>query len=117
MTTNRGAGRLVRGVRQGVAACALGVLLLGGGVATTVTLSAAQAQPATPAPAQPGPGAAQDEYVPIDQLPPEEKLPAGRFLVAAYSIVWIGMTFYVWTVWRRLARVEQELTRVAARKP
>lgn len=53
--------------------------------------------------------AAQDEYVPIDQLPDSEKLPAAPFLIAAYVIVWGVLLVYVLSLWRRLGRVESEL--------
>jgi CcmD family protein len=61
--------------------------------------------------AQPPP-AAKDEFVPVNELPPEEKLPAATFLIVAYSIVWLGLTGYVWSLWRRLGKVEQELVQV-----
>lgn len=95
----------VRRLARGAAVLGVGLMLWTGaaGVAT------AQTPPASPQ----APGAAQDEFVPIDQLPPQDKLPAGQFLIAAYSLVWLGMSFYVWTVWKRLGRVEQELARVA----
>jgi CcmD family protein len=53
--------------------------------------------------------AAQDEYVPIDQLPDSEKLPAAPFLIGAYVVVWGALLLYVLTLWRRLARVEADL--------
>ncbi len=53
--------------------------------------------------------AAQDEYVPIDQLPDSEKLPAAPFLISAYVIVWGVLLVYVLSLWRRLGRVEAEL--------
>ena len=53
--------------------------------------------------------AAQDEYVPIDQLPEGEKLPAAPFLVGAYTVAWLAILVYVLMLWRRLGRVEQEL--------
>ncbi len=96
-------------IRAGAAAAGL-ALLLGTGVA-----AAAAQQPATP-PAASRPSA-QDEFVPISELPPEEKLPAAQFVIAAYSIVWLGVTGDVWSLWRRLGRVEQELARVAHDRP
>ena len=61
---------------------------------------------------QPPPGqapAGQSEYVPIDQLPPGQQLPAAPLLIAAYAFVWVAVFFYVWTVWRRLNKVEEEM--------
>lgn len=65
--------------------------------------------------AQQPPDAAQEEFVPIDELPPEEKLPAAPFLIAAYSAAWIIVAVYLWSIWRRLQRVERELADVSRR--
>lgn len=64
--------------------------------------------------AQP-PRPAQDEFVPIDQLPPDEKLPAARFLILAYAVAWIAVVGYLWSIWRRLGRVEREIADVRRR--
>ncbi len=57
----------------------------------------------------------QEEFVPIDELPPEDRLPAAPFLIAAYSIVWILAFGYFWLVSRRLTDVERELTELSRR--
>ncbi len=80
---------------------ALLLVLLGSGMATGL----AQTPPADSRQTT----AAQDEYVPIDQLPDSEKLPAAPFLIAAYVIVWGVLLVYVLSLWRRLGRVEAEL--------
>jgi len=51
----------------------------------------------------------QNEFVPIDRLPPSEQLPSAPLLVAAYAFVWIAAMFYLWTIWRRLGKVEADL--------
>jgi CcmD family protein len=51
----------------------------------------------------------QNEYVPIDQLPPQETLPAAPLLIAAYIVVWLGLMTYLWWIWRRIGRVEAEM--------
>jgi CcmD family protein len=51
----------------------------------------------------------QNEFVPIDKLPPAEQLPSAPLLIAAYAFVWIAVMFYVWTIWRRLTKVEADL--------
>ena len=56
---------------------------------------------------------AQEEFVPIDELPPEDQLPAAPLLVAAYAVAWVALLGYLWSIWRRLTRVEQELADVA----
>jgi CcmD family protein len=64
---------------------------------------------------QPAPRPAQDEFLPIDQLPPGETLPAARLLIAAYAVVWIGVAAYLWSIWQRLGRVEREIADVTRR--
>jgi CcmD family protein len=64
--------------------------------------------------AQP-PQPAQDEFVPIDQLPADEKLPAARFLIAAYAVAWVAVVGYLWSILRRLGRVEREIADVRRR--
>lgn len=44
-----------------------------------------------------------------------EKLPATPFVFAAYAFVWIALVAYVFFLWRRLGRVEQELAALTAR--
>jgi CcmD family protein len=51
----------------------------------------------------------QNEFIPVDKLPPAEQLPAAPLLIAAYAFVWIAVMVYVWTIWRRLAKVEAEV--------
>ena len=51
----------------------------------------------------------QSEYVPIKDLPPTDQIPAAPLLIAAYAFVWIAVLFYLWTIWRRLAKVEAEM--------
>jgi CcmD family protein len=63
---------------------------------------------AAPAAAFQPPGG-QTEFVPASSLPPTEQLPAAPLLIAAYAFVWVAVLFYVWSVWRRLGRVESEM--------
>ena len=55
------------------------------------------------------PAGGQSEFVPVNTLPAGDQLPAAPLLVAAYAFVWIATMFYVWTVWRRLNKVEAEM--------
>jgi CcmD family protein len=73
------------------------------------------AAPVAAASQQPRPRAAQDEFVPVDELPQDEKLPAARLLIAAYSVAWIAVAAYLWSIWQRLGRVERELADVSRR--
>jgi CcmD family protein len=66
---------------------------------STFLAASALAQPPTP----------QSEFVPIDKLPPSEQLPAAPLLVAAYAFVWLAVMFYLWTIWRRLNKVENDM--------
>ena len=73
-------------------------------IATTLATTLLQAAPAV---AQPPPG--QTEFVPMNELPPSQQLPAAPLLVTAYAVFLILMVFYVWTLWRRLSKVEAEM--------
>jgi CcmD family protein len=66
---------------------------------------AAQARPADP----------QNEFVPVKNLPQQEKLPAAPLLIAAYAFVWAVLLVYVWSVWRRLMKVEGEVHALSGR--
>jgi type VI protein secretion system component VasF len=55
------------------------------------------------------PPAGQSEFVPLNELPESEKLPAAPLLVVAYAVFLVLMVFYVWTVWRRLNKVEADM--------
>jgi CcmD family protein len=66
----------------------------------------------SPAPTKP-PAAATDQFVPMDEIPEQDKLPAAPYLISAYAIAWLMLLFYVWSLWRRLQRVEEELKRLA----
>jgi len=56
-----------------------------------------------------------EEFVPIGELPEEDRLPAAPFLVSAYSLVWIFAFGYFWMLSRRLSVVERELNDLAKR--
>ena len=55
------------------------------------------------------PPAGQSEFVPVSELPPADQLPAAPLLVTAYAFIWLGAMFYLWTIWRRLNKVEHEM--------
>ena len=58
---------------------------------------------------------AQEGFVPIDQLPTPESFPAAPLVIAAYAFAWVAVFVYVWSVWRRLGRVEGELKSLESR--
>ncbi|HVL66038.1 MAG TPA: CcmD family protein [Vicinamibacterales bacterium] len=70
---------------------------------------------AAPAWAATQPPASQEGFVPVDQLPTDEEFPATPLVAAAYGIAWAAVLVYVWSVWRRLQRVDRELAEVARR--
>ena len=75
-------------------------------VLMSVTVPCHAQQPKTPA---------QEGFVPVDQLPPDDQLPAAPLLIAAYAIAWVAVLGYLWSIWRRLAKVERELADVSRR--
>lgn len=54
-------------------------------------------------------------FVPVEQLEGQEQMPAAPLVAAAYGVAWAAVLLYVWTVWRRLAKVERELADVSRR--
>jgi CcmD family protein len=72
---------------------------------------------AAPTPAPQSAPPAQDEFVPISELPSDEKLPAAPLLIAAYAVVWIVIAVYLWTLWRRFLRAEQDIKQLGSRLP
>lgn len=54
----------------------------------------------------------QSEFIPIDQLPPQDQLPAAPLLIGAYSFVVIALSGYLLTVARRLNAVQREVERL-----
>ncbi len=60
---------------------------------------------------------AQEEFVPLSEIPPEEQIPAFTLVASAYMLVWLVLIGYVWSVSRRLQAVENELTALARQPP
>jgi CcmD family protein len=79
--------------------CALFVAL----VAVTPAVLLAQPQP-------------PKEFVPVDDIPPGEQIPAINMVAAAYGFVWVAVLGYVWSIASRLKQVEAELTELESRK-
>jgi CcmD family protein len=61
------------------------------------------------------PPAAQSEFRPVNELPPVDQIPAAPLLVAAYAFVWLALMFYLWTIWRRLNKVEADMRALGRR--
>ena len=64
--------------------------------------------------AQP-PQVAQDEFVPLEEVPLEDQLPAAPLLITAYAIIWILVFGYLWLIRRRMSVVESELEHLSRR--
>jgi CcmD family protein len=61
------------------------------------------------------PPAGQSEFVPVKDLPPTESIPAAPLLVAAYAFIWVAVLFYLWSIWRRLNKVEADMHALGSR--
>ena len=72
-------------------------------VFTAATAIAAQAQPA------------QDGFVPVTG-PISEQIPAAPLVVAAYAFFLLLMVFYLWTIWRRIGKVEADMRALERRQ-
>ena len=56
----------------------------------------------------------QSEFKPVTEIPASEQLPSAPLVIAAYAFVWLAFLAYVWVMWRKLERVEQDLTALSA---
>lgn len=56
----------------------------------------------------------QEQFIPIDQLPPQEQLPAAPLLVGAYAFVLLMLFGYLVMVSRRLTTIRSEVDRLDA---
>jgi hypothetical protein len=74
---------------------------------TTLVLVAGPAL-ALQAPAGQAP-AGQDGFVPASSLPPGQQVPAAPLLVGSYAFFLVLMMFYLWTIWRRIGKVEKDI--------
>jgi CcmD family protein len=56
-----------------------------------------------------------DGFVPASSLPAQEQLPAAPLVVGAYSVAWVVIFGYLWSIWMRIGRVERDLADVSRR--
>ena len=54
----------------------------------------------------------QNEFIPVDELPPEDRLAAAPLLIGAYSVVMLAFFGYLLSVARRLGAVQREIGRL-----
>ena len=76
-------------------------------IAWALTLALSGAAAAAQAP--------QDDFLLAKPGDIQESLPATPFVFVAYAFAWAAVAFYVFWMWRRLARVEKELAEVRGR--
>jgi hypothetical protein len=55
------------------------------------------------------PQSGSDQFLPLDKLPPGQELPAAPFLIGAYAFIWVAAMFYLWTIWRRVGKLGDEM--------
>lgn len=56
------------------------------------------------------------DFVPVDEAQPGEQIPALPLLATAYGFIWVVLLGYVWSIGRRLQKVEGELAELESRK-
>ena len=56
------------------------------------------------------------DFVPVDDAATGEQIPAMPLIGTAYGFIWVGVLGYVWSLGRRLHKVESELTELESRK-
>ena len=59
----------------------------------------------------------QSEFVPVDAVPAADQLPAAPLLITAYAFVWAATLVYVWSIWRRMNKVEADMRALAQKMP
>ena len=48
-------------------------------------------------------------FVPVTGVPPGEQIPAAPLVITTYAFFLLLMIFYLWTIWRRIGKVESEM--------
>jgi hypothetical protein len=78
-------------------------------IALAIVLSTLMVSGRTLRAQQPPSPPGQSEFVPMKDVPPTESIPAAPLLVGGYAFIWVAAIFYLWTIWRRLNKVEHEM--------
>jgi hypothetical protein len=55
-------------------------------------------------------------FVPVTGVPPGEQIPAAPLVIASYAFFLLLMVFYLWTIWRRIGKVEREMSTLEHRQ-
>jgi CcmD family protein len=93
-----------------VAATSAKALIVAGAVALAVLVGG----PSIHASQQP-PAGGQEGFVPVENLPQQEQLPAAPLVMGAYAVAWVAVFGYLWSIWRRLGSVERDILDVSRR--
>ena len=56
------------------------------------------------------------DFVAVDESQPGEQIPALPLIAGAYGFIWVVLLGYVWSVGRRLQKVEGELAELEAKR-
>ena len=62
------------------------------------------------------PPAAQEGFVPVTGVPASEQIPAAPLVIGAYAFFLLLMMFYLWTIWRRIGKVEADMQALERRQ-
>ena len=62
------------------------------------------------------PPAAQEGFVPVTGVPASEQIPAAPLVIGAYAFFLLLMMFYLWTIWRRIGKVEADMRALERRQ-
>ena len=55
-------------------------------------------------------------FVPVPPGTQVEQLPAAPLVIASYAFFLLLMVFYLWTIWRRIGKVESEMQALERRQ-
>jgi len=56
------------------------------------------------------------DFVPVSEAPAGEQIPAMPLLGSAYAFIWVGVLGYVWSLGRKLQRIDREISELESRK-
>jgi len=56
------------------------------------------------------------DFVPVDESAPGEQIPAMPLIGGAYGFIWVAVFGYVWSLGRKLQKVDAEITELERRK-
>ncbi len=57
-----------------------------------------------------------DGFVPVTGAPLTEQIPAAPLVITTYAFFLLLMVFYLWTIWRRMGKVEADMQALERRQ-